>query len=474
MKKSVKVVVLMLAALVLGYYGYTAYQNSSSLKGVVHQDAVSVVKIGIHDIKKTLMLDALSAPSYYYKNSGSSRSKAKDDNKASTGKGVELMPHNLLFFTMPDVGNTLFTVFKIYDSNDFQTFINNEIAGKVRTDKNDGPEGYQLAFFKNRNIALAWNSEKLAVALAPKIENQSVVHVFEELLVGEKTISDTNHPLLSAIKSLEAHVVYTNGKGVSGLTFEDGSAVLKGAHQADSPFAKEITVPSYANSSLSFHYDLNLTEASIKEEFAKRLSNLPFFGKNNLDPSKIIQPLDGSLSFSIAGRTVQKDTAITYGYDDNFEKIAQKTVQEKEVPVLHLDLGLQEQKLQHYFSEVGALSENGIFEPFPLYQLKLVEQSSRAGFSTEHDTIVPQQKVSSYFFNVQTDFQRLQQDLAIAQTQELFSVLYNMRVQAWQEAENEIQVEGNINAVEDHINILSQVFFALNKKEDPAAKEPEL
>ena len=34
----------------------------------------------------------------------------------------------------------------------------------------------------------------------------------------------------------------------------------------------------------------------------------------------------------IDGTTKQTDTIVTYSYDDNFNKIAQKTHQEKEVP----------------------------------------------------------------------------------------------------------------------------------------------
>jgi len=68
MKKGLKITFVILASLFLGYYAYTRYQNIQSLKGVVHKDAVSVIKVGIHSIKERLALDALSAPQYYYDN----------------------------------------------------------------------------------------------------------------------------------------------------------------------------------------------------------------------------------------------------------------------------------------------------------------------------------------------------------------------------------------------------------------------
>ncbi|GMN07959.1 hypothetical protein MTsPCn5_33480 [Croceitalea sp. MTPC5] len=476
MRKFAKLVLPLFALLALGYYGYTRYQNSSSLKGVVHQDATSVIKIGIHDIKKTLILDALGAPRYYYQNLDLGNRTGDDDGKKeSIGKGVEFMPYNLLFFTMPKVEHTVFTVFKIYDFTEFEAYVHNKVTPKLDANGITATQGYQSGVFKNGSIAIAWNDEKLALAVAPRIKNSGIADVFKELLVDDKTIPSTDHPLLKTIKNETAHAVYAADGGVATLTFNDGNAFLKGKGSVDFPFAKEVTFPSYRNTSLSFHYGLNLRANPIREALlARRLGNLTFFEKYNLDASEIAKSLDGRLSFAISGRTVQNDTIITYEYDDNFEKVARKTVQKRNVPAAYLHLGVQGQKLKSYLSEKGALSENGIFEPFPLYQTTLFEQSTGAVFSTVNDTILPKGKTSSYFFNLQADFEKLQKDLDISHTRELFSILTNMRIQAWHVDEREIKLEGTLNAVDDDINILSQLFFGLRNNKIIEPKEAEL
>ncbi|MEM7484404.1 MAG: hypothetical protein AAF348_04275 [Bacteroidota bacterium] len=466
MGKHVKKVFFVLVALALGYYLYTNYKKSSALLGVVHQDARSIIKVGIHDLKETLVLDALGAPGYYYKNNKSSSSATEEEDEEKEGSGIELMPYNLLLFTMPDIDNTIFSVFRVHDATDFEKYIKKEIDDKVDKVHVSDSKAYQFAWFKNGNIALAWNTEKLIAAASPKIERTTVKTVFKEVLVDGKTIDDSNHDLIEAVKEASGHLVYTDAKGTSTVSFEDGAAVLKGNAFTNRPYAKEFVTPVYKNPSFSFHYDLNIEQSPEKEELAQKLNGISFFGKNNLTPLELLQPFDGELSFCIAGKTTQNDTIVTYGYDDNFEKIAQKTVERKEVPGLYLNLGSTQGSVKEYLLGVGALSNSDVFKPFPLYQLRVSENDSRTTFNTGDSISSQTQKASSYFFNLQADFNRLQQDMGIPQTEKLFSLLKNMRIQAWQVAADEIQIEGFIKAKEENINILSQVFFGLNAKDD--------
>ena len=174
MKKGFKITFFVLVSLFLGYYGYTRYQNTQSLKGVVHKDAERVIKVGVHTIKESLALDALSAPQYYYKNLGTSSSSEEEVEEETTGNGIELMPNNLLLFTLPEVDNTLFTVLKIYNATEFNQFIREELKEKSNAIAKDASGKYQSSFFKNKNTVLAWNNDKLVVALSSKINNVDI------------------------------------------------------------------------------------------------------------------------------------------------------------------------------------------------------------------------------------------------------------------------------------------------------------
>ena len=211
-----------------------------------------------------------------------------------------------------------------------------------------------------------------------------------------------------------------------------------------------------------------------KQQLKKQLQSISFFEKNNLNIEKIVEPLDGNFSLAIAGRVTQNDTIVTYEYNDNFEKVAQKSLEEKEVPGIYLGLGIKKEGLKNHFSETGALSTNGIFEPFPLYQLHVEESTSQINFSTDHNTKTIKNKESSYFFNLITNFSKLQQDLDIPQTKKLFHILDSMQLHAWQEEENKIQLQGFISGFNTDVNILSQVFLGLNQQQTEETETTEL
>ena len=66
MKKKIKILCVSVVLVFLGYYGYTSYKQSAAMLNVVHKDADNVIKIGLHDLKETIILDAITSPNYYY------------------------------------------------------------------------------------------------------------------------------------------------------------------------------------------------------------------------------------------------------------------------------------------------------------------------------------------------------------------------------------------------------------------------
>lgn len=473
MKKGFKITFLVLTLISLGYYGYTRYHNTQSLKGVVHSDAERVIKVSIHALKESLAVDILSAPHYYY-NIINLKSSSEEDEKESSGNGITLMPNNILLFKMPQIDNTLFTVLKIYDAPEFNTFIRKELKEKSYTIKKDATGAYQTSLFKNKNTVIAWNADKLVVALSSKINSSSVATVFNDILIEDKTVSDTDdHSLLKKVKNQNSHVTYADANGVSTLDFEDGQAVLKGNTINSKPFKTTVMAPKYRNASLSFHYNTPL-DKSKKQQLKQQLKDISFFKKHHLNIEKILEPLNGNFDFSIAGKVIQNDTIITYGYNDNFEKVEQKSVEEKEVPAIHLGLGLNNESLYTYFSDASVLSKHDIFEPFPLYQLKVEESFSQINFNTNHSAETITKEESAYFLTLITDFTKLQEDIDIPQTKKLFSLLNKMEIQAWYTDENKIQLKGFITGFNSDVNIVSQVFFGLKEQNKESQETTKL
>lgn len=471
MKKKLKFVFFGLLFLTLGYCAYTKYQNDSSLKGVVHENAVSVIKLGIHDIKETLFLDVLSSPGYYFNNIDFTSSSKDNENEDKVDKGVQLTPYNLLAFTMPNMDNTIFSVFNISNKRDFENYLKRDFGDKIKLQPNIKDKTYKTAQLKGGYVTLGWNDKKLVMAASIKLDLDNIDEVFSDLLVDDKFIYSSDYPLLKLVHNTDGHLVYADGSGASSLKFEDGKAALRGLHKTKTSFNKEVIVLSHQNQSFAMHYTYPFWEKS-KKNFAKQMESISFFEKNGLNPDSIFYPLDGKISLDIAGRTMQKDTVIVYDYDDNFEKVAQKSVQEKGVPQIYLNLGGSKDDFLNYLRRIESLTPENILKPVPLYKLQVTESANGVVFSTNHDSTVKTQKRSSYFFQLQVNFEKLQKDLNSAKTKKLFSLVRDLKIHAWQE--NNILLEGELRGKENNINILSQVFFGLKQEESPKTEVPEL
>ena len=128
MKKFIKYVTIVIVLLAIGYWGYKRTQDTASLLGKIHIEADTAIKIAVQEIKETLVLDALMAAGYYYGHIGFSSSRKESDSLGE--RGIDLTPYNVVFYTVPQVKNTLFSTFEIYDAKGFESFVQAEVEGK--------------------------------------------------------------------------------------------------------------------------------------------------------------------------------------------------------------------------------------------------------------------------------------------------------------------------------------------------------
>ncbi|WP_430909162.1 hypothetical protein [Maribacter sp. 2-571] len=462
MKKRGHLILVCVLALCIGYWGYKQFKNTSSLLGKVHVNANAVIKIGIHDIKETLVLDALSAPKYYYDQIQFSDS---DEEKDSIGgKGIDLQPYNLLLYTLPSVENTVFGTLDIDDSQEFEQYLAKELqtAEKVLEKK----DGYQYALLPKRKMALAWSTDQVVFAFSTAISASDLFPIFSDVLEQESTISDSDHPLLAAVDDGDGHIVFATENGAVDLFFEDGNATIEGQVFTEKPqqYQKEISVELEPEAALQLYYDGNFEQQDNKNTLITALGSFSFFEKNNLQISELMDRTNGFFSISVNGNTTQTDTIISYTYDDNFEKVAQKTLQTKTVPRIHMNLGAANESLLEYLEAQESLGPKQIFEPFPLYQLYAKEDAMNTSFDTFEGIAKTQEQIRTTFFDCNIDFKKLQEIVTVPQWKAFLDPLKQLRLSATQGNDNEIIINGHVTGNEPGINIISQLAFT--KKTD--------
>ncbi len=455
MKKLSKILLGLVVLSVLGYSGYKHLKKKPSLLGKIHIDADSAIKVGVQEIKETLFLDALTSPGYYFERSDFSSLGDGD----GPNKGINLLPYNLIFYTLPDVKNTLFSTFSIKDSNAFEAYIAKEIEKKSATIEYAPGERYRFVTIEKSKIALAWDPEKLVIALSPELKPDAFHKVFKDVLVEGKTISDDNNELIRTLTDYDDHMVYIKNNSSATINFKDGKAVIAGNLKTTTPqqFMPEITTETTPNTSFQCYFDANFENNTNKNEFIAALSDASFFKKNGLDVTKIADRTNGYFSLAIAGRTAQSDTIITYTYDDNFEKIEKRTLQVAQVPKMHINLGAENQSLKDYLLAQKTIDENEVFEPFPLYKMYVKDGPMNTAFDTFEGRMITQKQISSSFFRCQIDFKKLKEDLDIPLLRKHFKNLVKMQLYASQKEGNRVVLKGGLTAADPNINIIAQL-----------------
>ncbi len=462
MKKLLKIILSLSAVLVFIYFAYTHYQKKAVLKNVIHTDAESFVKIGLHDLQKTLFFDALVSPRYYWKNAKISKDKKEKDSLDAMDKGINLMPYSLVLYTVKNVKNTLFTTFKIDDPALFEIF-SKQYFKELNTSINNA--NYQHATNEKAKLIFAWNDKHLVVALSPKGSFEACKEVFDEILLQNKVIKDDDQAIIKQLSATNDHITFIHGDSKVTLNFNDGQAILEGLLYTDAPktFANQISYNTIPDASFQLYFDANFAQEKNREWVISALEDISFFDKNNLDITTLVAKSKGNLSISIKGTTQQTDTIITYEYDDNFEKVETKATQEKRVPVICIDMGA-EAGLNTYLKEQGAL-EKGILKAIPYYTFYADKDSANTAFSTLKGEQLSQKKTGSYLFNLETNFAALQKDLQIPKADKLVELLRSLRITAQQTIGNKVVVKGRIEATQSNINIISQLFFGMQEKD---------
>tara|TARA_R110000796_G_scaffold183498_2_gene299970 strand:- start:37190 stop:38587 length:1398 start_codon:yes stop_codon:yes gene_type:complete len=462
MKKFLKITLSLLVILVIGYFIYTKYQKTVVFKNVVHIDAESVIKVSIHDIKKTLIFDALSSPKYYWNNAQFSEKKKENDTIEEPEKGIDLLPYALVFYTIKEVENTVFTTFKIDDATFFEAY-----ALRYFKEKNIPvhKEQYNYVIDEKSKMIAAWNSERLSIAFSPNIAYQDCKSIFDDVLLENKLISDRDNFYMDKLRASDDHITYLKGNSEVTLNFRDGKAVLKGMLYSELPrtFKSETSYTTIPNASLQLYIDANFKNDVHKKVVAHVLEGASFFKKNNIEVSTFLSKVNGSFSLAIKGTTTQKDTIITYEYDDNFEKVEIKQIQEKKVPAIMMNIS-SENKLNDYLTSQGAIQQ-GVLTAIPYYTFYAKQDALNATFTTVEQDIATQKMTGSYFFSLKTDFRLLQQDISIPKVNKVTTLLESLEINARQGDENKIELRGNLQGMNADINILSQLFFSLQAKD---------
>ena len=442
-KKVILRAAIFISVLLLIFQGVLAYRDYASYKGVLHQEVDNIVKIHVDAIGKSMFYNAIKHPIYYYGRYTKDRDTLDDK---TSGKGFGLPAHLFIYTIKGKKRSTLFSSFRISDAEDFEVYLKEQQFSDFQE-----LNTLQIASRNNGKIMVAFSHKQCVVVYNPTHEN--VNDIFTDLLLEDKTLEDTEE-IYKKLKNAAAHINYISLTNRLGINFKNGKAVFSGAIALASDFEvpAETDYPKFSEES-SVQFFMNLKSSRSFEAIA--------IHDITIAPDSISPYYNGHLMLELAGTTQQKDTVVTYEYNDDFEKVGVKTFGIKDVPEINLILSAAPKNLLDYFKNASIVTGDKLNDKiFPLYQFKVDTTPNNFELSTNlSKAIASPQVTNNGVFGLEIDFEKLKAQNHFPILQDYLNEGRDLKLKGQLHNKNTIAIEGHLQLKLEDIHAMTQFIF---------------
>ncbi len=368
------------------------YKLGVVLDGKIPKSATEIIHVDLRQIEHHFLVDAIKNPSKYI------NFKTKKKEKESLRKTVSI-PKNLLFFT-----NT-----STYKSAWFSNFVNVKNGDKLQ--RYLLQEGFKevtsdnLKLFNKDRITIGILNGKIVIAIKKQRE-ESVVQVFENLF-QETSFYEKNDYLLQSIANSQSDITYSSAKAdFLEANFENGLLEIKGTLISEL-FLDDIYVDNSENSVGFMAAKVNKKHTLFKS-LSSHKNGKKFNDFTKLSLDSIIDKWDGRVVIDLNSVDKTIDTIVTYEYDDDFNKIEKKSVQELRTPDVNFILG-SKGSLYTYFMEnnaIRSIDKDTLFTSIPLYKMFVKKQHDELYIFTKNQLDVRANKEAKIKFRAFLDMEK--------------------------------------------------------------------
>ncbi len=395
MKKFLRTTAAVLVLLLVCFAGYVQYRKWSSFQTPIPKNAAAVIRVNAYSIIQTLIPDYLSI-------SRKEKKEELDTACKTPPSGIEL-PANLFIYTVSTKAlTTFFTRLEVNDVNDFKRTITRVLKGSSVGKANPA---FTTVISADRRLTITYTNK--FAALAWSLNPEPVTDILSDILLQKNVVAIAESPF-RRICDMPGHMVYLDNKNQASVNFGKGSVTADAVLQSSSfkPSNTSAYQPQDARPALYgwLHADVG---------------NLLSVGPFTLRADSFLKYYNHKVTMIIDGTTTQQEMVITYGYNDNFEKVEKSEVRNVTVPLITLQLSAKPQLYAY-------LVRQGIIQPdsgtvsrsfFPLYQLYGKSTDSTLVVSTGKDQIINSGAAQS------TGFANLDIRFDAAERQQLFPLL---------------------------------------------------
>lgn len=391
-----KIIWITMAVILLpfvSFWLFLQYQIRQSYQTRIPVSTNAIIKVDVYAIYKSMLGEFF---------------RKRKDSRTEEFKGIDL-PANLFFYTLGGKqSTTLLTSLPIKNLSEFEKSLKSwQLIPSTLSLKKDihlftNAEGSLTLLYNDKTIAFAYSKDKEPVTdeLMAILENSNMI-----------AVSDSK---FKAIEKQTGHISFLAGDKTGSLDFNKGNIhALIHLPLGDFTVPTEVKhqiMPSESAAQMWLYADLKPMLAGKQYSIGNVIISGDSLARSN--PRGIEWMIDGT-------SIVQKDSIVTYEYNDDFEKVATVTVNERHVPGIYGSLNAEASALSGYLERQQILlADSGIInkEVFPLYQLYVTQTDAFFSINTVKTTTQNQHDISSpNFLSVDMNFEKLlqQQEFAI-------------------------------------------------------------
>ncbi|MET4083335.1 hypothetical protein ABIB40_003304 [Pedobacter sp. UYP30] len=436
MKKFIKITVAIILSLLLFLVLGLQYRQYLANRIYIPKRATAVIKISVDEIYKTIGLNIITSVGYYSK---------KDTAKTAKKTDIGLtLPANIYFFNTGARQDVYFSKFKVTNFKLLENFLY-KILGLTKDSTQN------LARSKSNKIVVFYTktSAVISFSINRNISNQALADI-----IAEKDFAPLSDSNFKQLVKASDDIVYQDNESFATLNFNNGNVAFK----ATTVLPALVPNTAYHN---AINYDSSTITAWLDAD-VKQIKNRTFkLGQLSMQTDSLLKYYGGGFNLNWLGTTTQIDSVITYGYNDDFEKIEELTLQKKKIPNLTANIKANAKGLKNYLANQGFLnldSNKVNRQAFPLYKIFLANDSDNLYLATSSSAKAKQMGVNtSGFCMLYVNFQKLVAQSAIPSLNQRLSLYQTLMITGRQQKNRQVLFSGQLKLKDKKHNSLVKI-----------------
>lgn len=440
MKKFLKITAVIVILLLVFYFGFFKYRQIQANKVVIPAATETLFKINIDELYKTLAVSYLKHPSQYAGTDKKSiREKIADLNTGLT------IPANIYIYSLKGKAkNALFARLEIADSLAFNSFILKKLA-LIKKDAH---------FFQSADSTFCLLFNKKTVSMAFTSTKEPARNILQELL-EQKNMVKIKDSKFAQITNLSDHLSFQNAGNLSKINFRDGR--IDFTSEFENKWIEPAAKPTHRmlNPESTISMWLN---GKIKPDLIKKNNNV---SPSILSKESFFRFYKDYIDFEWTKTITQVDTIVGYEYNENFEQVEKKILQDRKIPSIAINLTADDQAVGNYLKSLGVLDQStGKISSLmiPLYQTYFKGNNGNVLLTTVRDAKPDLKRASSPdFFYFKLDFKKLIKQTSIPLIADKFGTFSQLEIKAKSTGKDKIKMESELLFLNQDANALIQL-----------------